>query len=336
MNTSTSLQALAALAVGSALLASTTPADAARGGFRPAAARPAAAHVSRAPARVASFSRAPARVASFAHAPAIRPHVAPMRSNARSLLGDLGKVGSAVVGEVKKVGGDVVSGKISKIPGDVLKTGSKVAGAVVKTGANIFTLPPPKLPNPPKLAEKQGSTTSDASGFNPAKKTVPAAVLASQIAAQRPVFVPTQGPVFVPTTAAKTGTTTSTTTANGNSGQFIQQRIAAARQAAAAANLRPANFPVRPQLGGRGGFATSAPMMSPGPAYVAPASQPAPVAPVATQPSAPTPVQPSCLRQAVTQDGQVVTFDVCTNQAVVGPLAQTQTQPQTQTQTQTQ
>jgi hypothetical protein len=78
------------------------------------------------------------------------------------------------------------------------------------------------------------------------------------------------------------------------------------------------------------GFGTSVPTMSRGPAYVAPVSQPAPVAPVVMQPSAPAPVQPDCLRQAVTADGQVVVFNICTNQAVVGPLAQTQ--PQTQTQ----
>src|ERR1700733_2194434 len=104
MNTSTSLQALAALAVGSALLASATPADAARGGFRSA------------PVQV---TRAPA------------PTFAP-RSNARSLIGDLGKIGSAAVNEVKTVGGDIAAGKVQNIPGEVLKTGSKVAGAVVK------------------------------------------------------------------------------------------------------------------------------------------------------------------------------------------------------------
>ena len=134
------------------------------------------------------------------------------------------------------------------------------------------------------------------------------------------MFTPTQGPVFVPTgTAAKTGAGTTAATPSANGLQFVQKRIEAARQAAA-------NLPSRQQIGGRGGFATSAPMMSPGPAYVAPT----PVAPVATQPSAPAPVQPSCLRQAVTQDGQVVTFDICTNQAVVGPLAQVKTQTQTQ------
>ncbi|MBV8835966.1 MAG: hypothetical protein JO000_05470 [Alphaproteobacteria bacterium] len=76
----------------------------------------------------------------------------------------------------------------------------------------------------------------------------------------------------------------------------------------------------------RPGALSTVSTMSPGPGAVAPATQPAPVAPVATQPSAPTPVQPSCLRQAVTQDGQVVTFDICHNQAVVTPQAQTQTQ----------
>jgi hypothetical protein len=89
-----------------------------------------------------------------------------------------------------------------------------------------------------------------------------------------------------------------------------------------------ANLPGRPQFAGRSGAATSATTLSPGPGA---ATQPAPVAPVATQPAATTPVQPSCLRQAVTQDGRVVIFDICHNQAVVGPLAQTQTQPQTQT-----
>jgi hypothetical protein len=128
-----------------------------------------------------------------------------------------------------------------------------------------------------------------------------------------PVFVPPStatGPVFVPPTGA-----TQTTTGNGNAGQLIQKRIDAARQAA---TMQPANFPGRAPIAGRGGFVT----MSPGPATVVP------VAPVVMQPTAPAPVV--CLRQAVTPDGKVVTFDICTNQAVVGPLAQTQTETQTQ------
>src|SRR5690242_7905548 len=106
MNTSTSLQALAVLAVGSALLFSATPADAARGGFRPAPARVAPV---RAPV---SFNRAPARMTSGG--PMLH-HVAPTRgvqpapnsvrrSNARDLFGDLGKVGGAVLKEGKTVG----------------------------------------------------------------------------------------------------------------------------------------------------------------------------------------------------------------------------------------
>jgi hypothetical protein len=335
MKTSTSLQALAALAIGSALLASPTPADAARGGFRSAPVRSAAV-----PA--ASFNRVLAPALTRVNRPTIQPHVAQMggvlpgpnsvpRSNARGLFGDLGKIGGAIVNEVKTVGGDVVGGKIQNIPGDVLQTGGKVAGAVVNTGVNIFTLPPPRLPNPPQPVEPQGSQTSDASGFSPAKQSVPAAVLASQIAAQRPVFIPTATNAPAPTTTHPAGST-GAAAQNGTLFNVIAQREAAAPQAATAANMRPGSFPTRPQFGGRGGFATFAPTMSPGPAYVAPVSQPAPVAPVAMQPSASNPVQPSCLRQAITQDGQVVIFDICRNQAVGGPLAQTQTQPQTQTQ----
>jgi len=87
------------------------------------------------------------------------------------------------------------------------------------------------------------------------------------------------------------------------------------------------NVPMPSQSTGRPSAATSASMMSRGPGA---ATQPALVAPVATQPATTAPMQPACLRQATTQSGQVVTFNICTNQAVVGPLAQVQTQPQTQ------
>ncbi|MBV8835967.1 MAG: hypothetical protein JO000_05475 [Alphaproteobacteria bacterium] len=303
MNTSTSLQALAALAIGSALLASATPADAARGGFRPA------------PARVAPVRSPQVHAVSFNRTSAPAVH----RGNARSLLGDLGKVGGAIVNEGKTVGGDILSGKINKIPGDVLKTGGNVAGAVIKTGVNIFTLPPPKLPTPVasnagKPVKVTGRPTTPTPVVSNAGKPVK---ITGQPTNPAPVFVPpstSTGPVFVPPTGA---TQTTTGNGNGNAGQFIQHRIDAARQAAT----------TRPQIGGRP-VLVSVPVMSPGPAYVAPVVQP--VAPVVMAPSAPAPVQPSCLRQAVTQDGQVVTFDICTNQAVVGPLAQTQTQVQTQ------
>jgi len=323
-NISTSLQVLAALAVGGALLATTTSADAARGGFRSAPARSA-------PARSVSLNRAPAH-ATTVNRPSVLPAAtSARRSNARGLFSGLG---SAVLNEVKTVGGDITSGKITKIPGDVVTTGSKVAGAVVSTGVGIFTQAPPKLPTPPTSAQKPVKVTGQPTTFGGVSTAGTGATGSAKpvkvtgqpkgpvfVPTQGPVFTPTQGPVFVPTgTASKTGTTTATTSANGF--QFVQKRIEAARQAAA-------NLPSRQQIGGRGGFATSAPTMSPGPGAV---SQPAPVAPVATQPSAPAPVQPSCLRQAVTQEGQVVTFDICNNQAVVGPLAQMQTQPQTQTQ----
>jgi hypothetical protein len=83
------------------------------------------------------------------------------------------------------------------------------------------------------------------------------------------------------------------------------------------------NYPTRPQYAGHPGYgyAPALAYMAPAPAYVAPAY----AAPAQTYP-----VQPSCLRQAQAPDGQVVTFNVCTNQVVVGP--QVQAQPQTQTQ----
>ncbi len=300
MNTSTSLQALAVLALGGALLASATPADAARGGFR-------SAPVRSAPVRAATFAHATVRAASFNRAPTpASAHVAPMRGNARSLLGDLNKVGGAIINEGKTVGGDILSGKIAKIPGDVVKTGSNVAGAVVKTGVNIFTLPPPKLPNNP--------TPVVSNAGKPIKVT-------GQPTNPGPVFVPpstSTGPVFVPPTSAKGPV-------------FAPNAPQSTSAVSRPAGQQSAGFPTRPQIGGRP-VLVSVPVMSPGPAYVAPVVQPAPVAPVVVAPTAPAPVQPSCLRQAVTQDGQVVTFDICTNQAVVGPLAQVQTQPQTQTQ----
>jgi len=316
MNTSTSLQALAVLAIGGALLASATPADAARGGFRFSG-----VHVGHPPVRAASAPRAPAL--TRVNQPTIQPHVAATsvrRGNARDLLGDLGKVGSAVINEGKTVGGDILSGKVQNIPGDVVKTGSQVAGAVIKTGVNIFTLPPPKLPtnaaqvsNAGKPVKVTGLPTAPTPVVSNAGKPVK---ITGQPTNTGPVFVPpsaSTGPVFVPPTgAAQTATGTT-----GNALQFIQKRIEAARQAGA---MQSANFPGRAPIGGRGGFAT----MSPGPATLTP------VAPVVLQPTVPAPVQPACLRQAVTQDGQVVTFDICTNQAVVGPLAQTQ--PRTQTQ----
>src|SRR5690349_17588667 len=113
MNTSTSLQALAALAVGSALLISATPADAARGGFRSAPVRSApvrAASFTRAPVRAASFSRTPAPTFRF-NRPTLQRQVAPVRgiqpasnsvrrSNARGLFSD---VGNAIGGGVKAI-----------------------------------------------------------------------------------------------------------------------------------------------------------------------------------------------------------------------------------------
>jgi hypothetical protein len=285
MNTSTSLQALAALAVGSALLVSATPADAAR-----------AASVRSAPAQV---TRAPA------------PTSVP-RSNARSLFGGLGKIASAAVNEVKTVGGDIVTGKVQNIPGDVLKTGSKVAGAVVQTGVNIFTLPPPALPSAP-----------------------PAATQASASAAPT-VFKHTGQPK--PVTGATSTPSTSTTSGATPSTSTTSSATPSTTTSAPSNGMRPGNYQMRPQYSGRPGYGTYAPAMYQGPAYAAPAPAyqapayvaPAYAAPAPAQPYAPAPAQTSCLRQAQAPDGQVVTFNVCTNQAVVGP--QVQAQPQTQTQ----
>jgi hypothetical protein len=309
MNTSTSLTALAALAVGSALLASATPADAARGGFRPAPARSAPV---RAPV---SLNRAPA------------PTSVP-RSNARSLIGDLGKIGSAAVNEVKTVGGDIVAGKVQNIPGDVLKTGSKVAGAVVKTGVNIFTLPPPKLPSaPPAPAQKPikhtGTpvpTTATTSTASTTASTVLPGTTGGGANGATIKLTPTPAPTGTASSPTTSSPTTSSTTASTGSTMTGHP-----------SGMRPSNYPMRPQYAGRPGYGTYAPTMSQGPAYAAPAYvAPAYVAPAPAQTYAPA--QTSCLRQAMTPDGQVVTFDICTNKAVVGPQAQVQTQPQTQTQ----
>jgi len=259
-NTSTSLQALAALAaLGSAALVSATPADAARGGgFRSA---PAGATV--------SFNRAPARSLTTIKLPGLGLNV--------------------------------------KVPG-LPKTGLGTALNLPNKIPSIFVHPTsttgattPTTVGPSPTSTKTGTTATT----TPTTSTTTSTAPSTGTTASHPVTPPCDF------NCAKTSITPGGQIVVGHPG-----------------GMRPAGFPMRPQFPGRPGIATSAPMMSPGPAYVAPA------VPVATQPSAPAPVQPSCLRQAVTQDGQVVTFDICTNQAVVGPLAQTQTQPQTQTQTQ--
>jgi hypothetical protein len=320
MNTSTSLQALAALAVGSALLASATPADAARGGgFRSAPAQ-----VTRAPA--------PTSVS---------------RSNARSLIGDLGKIGSAAVNEVKTVGGDIVTGKVQNIPGDVLKTGSKVAGAVVKAGVNVFTLPPPTLPSLPPAPTQasappaptvfkhtgQPKPATDATAPSTASTTPSASTTASTVLPGTTSGGANGATIKLTPTPASTSTTSSPTTSTATP----SSTMVSTGMMGHPGGMQPSNYPTRPQYAGRPGYgyAPALAYMAPAPAYVAPAYvAPAPAyaapAPAYAAPAQTYPVQPSCLRQAQAPDGQVVTFNVCTNQVVVGP--QVQAQPQTQTQ----
>jgi hypothetical protein len=106
--------------------------------------------------------------------------------NARSLLGDVGKVFTGAAKEVGDVASNVVTGHPDKIPGTIIKDGAKVIGAEVKVAGDIFAPPPPRLPSS-AVSETQGSTTSDASGFNvPKKGTVTQAPTTAQ-----------SGPVFV-------------------------------------------------------------------------------------------------------------------------------------------
>jgi hypothetical protein len=320
MNTSTSLQALAALAVGSALLASATPADAARGG---------------------GFRSAPAQV-TRAPAPTSVP-----RSNARSLIGDLGKIGSAAVNEVKTVGGDIVAGKVQNIPGDVLKTGSKVAGAVVKTGVNIFTLPPPTLPSVPPAPTQasappaptvfkhtgQPKPTTGATAPSTASTTPTASTTASTVLPGTTSGGANGATIKLTPTPASTSTTSSPTTSTTTpSSTTPSSTTVSTGTMGHPGGMQPSNYPTRPQYAGRPGYgyAPAPAYVAPAPAYVAPAPAYVAPAPAYAAPAQTYPVQPSCLRQAQAPDGQVVTFNVCTNQAVVGP--QVQAQPQTQTQ----
>ena len=259
MNTSTSLQALAALAaLGSAALVSATPADAARGALGP-------------------FQRAPRPAAK------LQP-----RPPARSAADDHQAAGPRAQRQSRRA----------------CPRPESVRRSICRTRSRRSSSTRPARPARSRLGPSPTSRQDRHHGdYDPTTSTT-----------------------------TSTGTTASHPVTPPCDFNCVKTTITPGGQIAIAhpTGTRPVGFPMRPQFPsqfpGRPGLATSAPTMSPGPAIVAPA------VPVATQPSAPAPVQTSCLRQAVTQDGQVVTFDICTNQAVVGPLAQTQTQPQTQTQ----